>query len=123
MELTGGRVLSDDVGGLIEFLCGLKLSVRMDDLRTGFAFALSLAGGDPLHVLRNIDILSHNGRDLHSPWFGLRIDDHGSSGLNTVRSLPHSLDKIRELADQVKPHVGRRVGGETDNSLTHSNLR
>jgi hypothetical protein len=123
MELKGGRVLSNDVGGLIEFLCGLKLSFLMDDFGTGFAFGLCLSGGDPLHVLRNIDILSHNGHDLHSPWFGLLIDGHGSSGLNTVRSLPHSVDKIRELANQVKPHVGRRVGAETDNSLTHSNLR
>ena len=74
-ELKGSGVLTNHVGGLCEFLCGLKLSLRMDDFGTAFSLSLGLSGDGPLHVLRNIDVLHLNGRDLHAPWFGLLIDD------------------------------------------------
>ena len=62
-------------GRLRQLLRGDQLAFGVDDLGALLALGLGLAGHRPLHVLRQIDVLHLDRRDLDAPRIGLVIED------------------------------------------------
>ncbi len=73
VTVTGS--LRDDRRGLAEFLRGLQLAFRVDDLSTLLALGFGLAGHRALHVGGQIDVLDLHRRHLDAPRIGALIED------------------------------------------------
>ena len=56
-------------------LCGLKLTLCVDDLGPPFAFRFGLLGHRTLHAFRQLKILQLHHRHLDAPGLGLLIDN------------------------------------------------
>ena len=62
----------------------LKLPFGVDDFRTPVPFGLGLLRDGPLHLLREVDVLDLNGRDLDPPGLRLCIDNALKLGIDLV---------------------------------------
>jgi len=73
--LNGGRVDTDHIGCLSQFLCSLELAVGMDDLGPSLPLRLRLPCNCPAHLFRQIDLLRLDQGDFDSPRLGVFVEN------------------------------------------------
>jgi len=74
-ELQGDRFPGNQRSRLHHFLGGLKFALGIDDLGPAFALSLGLSSNRSLHILRQVNLFNLHQGHLHTPGFGLRIEN------------------------------------------------
>src|SRR5260370_27127940 len=73
-ELDCGRLRFENFRGVGELLRGFKLSFRVNDLCTAFAFRFRLLGDGALHLLGDVDLFHLDFGNLNAPRFGVGVE-------------------------------------------------
>src|SRR5712692_5193755 len=98
-QLQRDRAVPHDLGRLGQPLRRLEFSLCRDHLGAPLALGLGLRRDRPLHILRQVDILELDQRDLDPPGLRLRVDNLLYLGVELL-ALAQEIVEFRLAADR-----------------------